>query len=453
MKDAWGSQYRVPGSILWDWHHDEGFLIHAACWKLLRNLYDHDPVPIPRLWEVLRSISTYDARVPSWGHEYSLKPVRKHYYPQYPWRTCDIYGQKSRPDRLGANPCRATGEFASLLAAAPIAPAEGGEWDTVSESVDQSCDEFFRLPAEIRLEIGLLLGFDDVLALRLASKAFSFLFHDQQFWASRFLAPHGERKWLLEAEPRISHMIGTGKNVADWRWLFRQTRDVNRRSAISNFRRILWLAKQLRVILDLEFPMNEIEIFSWGEIAHEQPSAASRTSSRTRQRLGAIDWAYQPWVGELEDIVPQMQSTRFVYLSDDICRLLFSFVTVGDERYLAGIGFHARSTEQILQLGYKNPSEPPETVDIDGEFCGFELAVGSRGIQGILCVDGDGRAVGDWVGLDRRQAHKPPVTSRLVCRAQTKILAMKGQFDVSFKTPETWTQYVPHGDGKTMLHC
>lgn len=462
MKKAGGYHYRVVGGILWNWHHDKGFLMHQACWELLDTLCG---VSYRRVLGVFTSIPTYDARVPSWGHEYSLKPVRKYYYPQYPWRTCDIYGQKSRPDPLAANPRLAAREFASLLATSPIPPEEAGEWDTVFESADQSCDAFFRLPAEIRLEIGLLLGFDDVVALRLASKAFSFLFHDQQFWASQFLAPHGtrrwllgneyeylllaEREWMLEAKDLIPHMIrAASKNGTDWRWLFRQTG--KRRSATNNLGRIWGLAKQLKVILDLEFPRNDAPTFPYGQQAHDQPISAPCTPYSTRQRLSQIEWQYQPWVGELEDTGPQFQSTRLVFLPDDLSRLSFSFVPLGGERYLAGIVFHARRTEEDFWLGYHNTAEPLETVEINRDFCGFELAVGSRGIQGISCVDGEGRAIGDWVGLDPRHAHKLPVTSRLSCRARTKILAVRAHFDVSFKIRKRGLEHVPRGERKDL---
>lgn len=472
MKNAGGSHYRLRGGIRWNWHHDEGFLIHSACWGLLDTLYRYQllvagGISYRRVCGVFTSIPTYDARVPSWGHEYNLKPVRKDYYPQYPWRTCDIYGQKSRPDPLAANPRGTARELASLLATSPIPPEEAGEWDTVFESVDQSCDAFFGLPAEIRLGIGLLLGFDDVVALRLASKAFSFLFHDQQFWASQFLAPHGPRRWLLgdgdewllqaedewmlDTKDEIPHMIRTAasKNGTDWRWLFRQTG--KRRSATNNLGRIWGLAKQLKVILDLEFPRNDVPVFPYGQLAHDQPIAAPCTpDSTTRQRLNQIDWDYQPWVGELEDTGPQFQSTRLVFLPDDLSRLSFSFVPLAGERYLAGIVFHARRTEEVLWLGYHNTAEPTETVEINRDFCGFELAVGSRGIQGVLCVDGDGRAIGDWVGLDPRHAHKLPVTSRLSCRARTKILAVRAQFDVSFKIRKRGLEHVPREGRKDL---
>ncbi|KAK1831437.1 hypothetical protein QBC39DRAFT_351306 [Podospora conica] len=430
------------------------FPIHGACWALLEKLYRPLPVPTRRVWDVLMSMATYGPGLPSWGHEYVLEQLVQPCYPQYPWRPRDIYGRLPPRGDEDASPHRVAREFASL--AAP--PDPPGAECVFQSSADPKDDIFFRLPSEIRLEIAILLSVKDALhGLRRASKAFSFLFHDQLFWASRFRSLHGERSWLLGAERKVSRKITTAKGGMDWRRLFRQTRDVELGPGLSNLRRIWGLAQKLRVVLDLEFCGGSEATAPWqGKVSWAEPIAESCIQADRTKELNAIQWRDEvehPSV-ELEDLETwQKMHSRVVYLPDDVDRLSFSFVMVGRERYLAGIMFHSRATGEILRLGYKNPSEPPEAVDIKGEFCGFELAVGSRGICQLSCKDSDKSAVADWVGGVPFPSFDCPITTRLVCRAGTKILAMKAKFDglriiklslASEHTVRRWSKEYPY---------
>ncbi len=73
--------------------------------------------------------------------------------------------------------------------------------------------------------------------------------------------------------------------------------------------------------------------------------------------------------------------------------MAFSVIQLGDARYIAGIRL-IPNQGQVIQLGYK--AEKEFLLDIS-LLTGFNLAVGSRGIQGIQCIF-DNKRESQWFG-------------------------------------------------------
>lgn len=85
-------------------------------------------------------------------------------------------------------------EIQQLLLEQPQAPVTY----PLSTSLSNS-DIFSRLPEEILTTIANNLLILDVFSLRTASRSFWHIFHNQQFWKSRFAFLYAERSWVFEA--------------------------------------------------------------------------------------------------------------------------------------------------------------------------------------------------------------------------------------------------------------
>jgi hypothetical protein len=81
---------------------------------------------------------------------------------------------------------------------------------SVTAAAEGDC--FAALPEELQLMIAVHLPTADFLNARLATRAFWRVFHEQQFWASRFKTS-GERSWLFEAR--------SVRGKRDWRRMYR----------------------------------------------------------------------------------------------------------------------------------------------------------------------------------------------------------------------------------------
>lgn len=192
--------------------------IHDAYWTLFEAVYHPDQVPLSKLLDSCTGSGGFGERFSTlWGRldqtrSWRVEVVfvdRHHDYggifrrdgdasfrvPTYlkEWPFRNDAGPVCRRDpltiapRMPADlipnvhtfPCMAT------PAAGPALPAGEGALVLV--------DPFLRLPLELRMLVAVGLTTTCVKDLRLSSRAFWFLFHSNQFWASRFLDPRQER--------------------------------------------------------------------------------------------------------------------------------------------------------------------------------------------------------------------------------------------------------------------
>lgn len=403
------------------------FIIHEVCWALLEKAHRPGRVPRRRLWEVLRSLTTFDNYLPCWGHDYGGLGVDFTTHDIYTW----VRHERRDPESYywdipNADPRAAASHVARLLDATPSAPPESKLALTASST---GTDPFFRFPDEMRLEIACSLTVSEALNLRLASRAFRFVFDDHQFWASNFRYHDGDRAWFLGL--MNNHDKEKMNWNLDWRSLYRQTHDTHLSVELNNGKRVWTLAKRLRAVLDLSFPYCIPE--------YGGSCFAGRTlpciDDNVLRELDDIEWKFQPtvgnfWEGDVWETNFNMH-TLFVHVPDALSRLSFSFVPLGDYQYLAGIKIYAANMGQDLEFGYQAPAGRQRSLDIDGLY-GFTVAMGSQGIAAIQCMDARG-VVGGWIGDPGSFPRTRRLTGRLGLGG--KIVAMKAEFDVSARLP------------------
>lgn len=104
-----------------------------------------------------------------------------------------------------------------------------------------------------------------------------------------------------------------------------------------------------------------------------------------------------------------------------LSQIVFSVIQLGDTEYIAGMRL-IPSQGEAIQLGYR--AEGRELFLNITLLAGFNLVVGSRGVQGIQCITGDGRT-SQWFGCP----YRAPRTRRLAVSG--RITAIKAGFDVS----------------------
>lgn len=116
--------------------------------------------------------------------------------------------------------------------------------------------------------------------------------------------------------------------------------------------------------------------------------------------------------------------TRTINIPERIAQVSFSILDLNGKKYVTGMRVTA-DDDTTLSIGYSADkawfSEPVTNLN------GFKLAIGSRGVQGIQVMHGDGRA-SQWFGSPDIAPH----THRLVC--SQGIAVLKAGFDVSFNS-------------------
>ncbi len=311
----------------------------------------------------------------------------------YPWE--DRFTEQdidSAICRIARNDPYSVPEIQQLLYEDPQAPAHPGP-------VQRTTDCFTMLPQEILMEIALHLPTVDALNARQASGSFLSIFYTQQFWASRF-GVNADRAWLFEA-------LGWDK-TCDWRWLYHRTNEAHRTGGMHNRERVWKLIQRIQGTLNLRWTGSLSSIPDLATLTWLEAAGDLRPVIRTGPYHGFNEGCRL--FREQHTSIPR----------DQLTQMAFSILPLGDARYIAGIRL-ILSRGQDIQLGYKTEEE--HILDIT-RLAGFNLAIGSRGIQVIRCVLDHGRE-SRWIGSPR----DTPRTRRLAL--SDPITAIKAGFDVS----------------------
>lgn len=412
-----------------------GFVFHESCWSVLEKVYNPDPVPIDRLYELCLSMPTFEIYCVHWGHNYGglyFWELTAH----YPWDAFehpqsfdfdDLAGYESgeseasrdsndserneptvRLSTVHSDPYWVN-KIPMILQEQPKSPPVR----TVSSSRQRAtADRFSRLPLELRSEIASHLPTTDFLNARLALRGLWDIFEIQQFWSTRFLWRGAERSWLFEAQ----HPARCGR---DWRSLYRRTSDAraSHSGGIRNRRRVWELALHLQSVLCLG-PL--VTTASVGDEKEDENVA---------------------WVVAAADIYTEPPEPIYNYFEHG-CRILhrqrlrltslgkhtrvaLSFIQVGEHSYLSSLRLgHGDGND--VQIGYRALTEQVVELDSDN-WHGIVLAIGSRGILGLRFVSDNGRNLkcSPWYGRPEDSLR----THRLVSREP--IVALKFGLDVS----------------------
>ncbi|KAK3178681.1 hypothetical protein OEA41_000818 [Lepraria neglecta] len=168
-----------------------GFVLHDACWCLLKVALDTESVPLERLFNICESLPfpLWWEGV-CWDHDYgglALIDEQGH----YPWedRLTEPTVYTKVHEYAQANPYDVPGISRLLVMPSDCPPG--------AMPTRQGKDCFMRFPWEILEAIAALLPTTDALTLRLTSKSFSRILTSQSFWASRFV-PGRERDFVFE---------------------------------------------------------------------------------------------------------------------------------------------------------------------------------------------------------------------------------------------------------------
>ena len=374
-----------------------GFVLHDACWLLLKAALEPQSVPIWRLYKVCESLPfpVYWDGV-CWEHDYgglAFLDEQGH----YPWE--DRLHETTYLDvhRIAeANPYDVP-DIVQLI----VMPADSPP-NPASSRYHSDC--FNVLPWEILEAIAVNLLTYDALNLRLASRSFSRLLTSQPFWASRF-APGGERDFVFE--------MRKGMKGKDWRHLYRHTSYSRSSPGLLNRIRIWHLIrlieKQLRLCLDDKQRGVSEDVNSTGLRWH-------RVRGDVRQELGA---------GRCTSFNEgcRVFGKACLFIPKALSKIAFSIIRSGEADYVVGMRLSSFE-EEDRQLGYKGN----ETVFDVTALRGFAVAVGPRGIRAIQVICDDGTR-SSWFG----RPESSQITERLV--RTERIVALEVEFDVSSSAP------------------
>ncbi|PKY00137.1 hypothetical protein P168DRAFT_307768 [Aspergillus campestris IBT 28561] len=382
-----------------------GFVFHEACWSLLEHSYDPEQVPIARLYEVCRSLPLRMlVRGVAWGYTFGGVWCLDYYGfdPREDGFPCHSLNTKDGPLPWTRNPC-VVPEIISLLEGTPEGPLPRRTCHSCPASGNG--DVFSSVPQEIRDTVAALLSTADICRLRLASRTFVSTFSSQHFWRSRF-QPGGERSWLGEIQglPAFSN----------WCWLYDRTKRELLPPELLNRQRVNGLILQIHQILNLRSSevsvhcsqATQMPVTPWREVSAD---LRPRSDNRFFDEIAWFNF----------DQGCRLLHTQTINIPERLAQVSFSLLDLNGKKYVTGMRVTA-DDGTTLSIGYSaDKAWFPEPVT---NLNGFKLAIGSRGVQGIQVMHGDGRA-SQWFGSPEIAPH----TQRLVC--SKGIAALEAGFD------------------------
>ncbi|KAK2597380.1 hypothetical protein QQS21_006004 [Conoideocrella luteorostrata] len=356
-----------------------GFPFHEACWLLLEQAHSPALIPQRRLFDVCRSLPFSDRMdCITWDHDYGGLVSADN--DSYPWE--DLFVDQELA--FASNNPYLVPEIEQLPNETPIL------LEDIPMMISKSADIFARFPLEIITMISLYLPTVDYLNARLSLPSFYPVFYTQEFWASRFLLS-ADRSWVFESR--------NWEIACNWLWFYRRT--ANGSPSIKNRERVWRLVEKVKKILCLEW----IEPISYSVTDDAANSNWLKAAGDLRPETNG---PYQGFTGGCRQF-----HEKHVYIPpDQLSHLAFSLIKPGNATYITGIKVILIQGEAI-QLGYKADEERILNITC---LTGFNVAVGSRGIQGIQCIlDNDQES--SWIGCPdtapktRRLGFVGPITS------------------------------------------
>ena len=366
-----------------------GFVVHDACWRLLRAALDPQPVPLARLFRLCKSLpnpTVLDQLC--WGHDYGgREPINY--------------------SILNINPYDVP-EISQLLA------LQRGEPESrVLRSSWESRDCFMRIPLEIREAIAAVTPTRDALNLGLASRSFTDIVTGRMFWASRF-APGGERDFIIETK---------NKQVTDWKHLYQSTGERHAPLALQHRMRIWKLIHHIKELLELRPESAESRVARSLQLQNDENS-----NLRWRRVMGNVREPGERDVPSFSDGCRAFDEARAV-VSPSLSHIAFSVIQGVEEYYKDYVaGLRLINTEDgDQQIGYRAVAKERSFAVTADALRGFNVSMNERGICALQVVCQDGTQ-SPWFG-----SPDTPITERLVCT--TRIVALDTIFDVSLTRP------------------
>lgn len=373
-----------------------GYPFHASCWSLLEASYNPNPLPNERLFEVCQSLP-FRGSV-DWGHYFNGFCV-EHNSNRYPWED-----RLLKPNIQPSIFSIAITDSFNVPEITRLPYNDPQEPQLASLKLPQTtfAHSINLLPGEICMYIASYMSTRDALNTRLVSRSFISLFYQSQFWISRFGA-NTERDWLLESREWTKQ--------SDWRWIYRLIHDTLCSNGMKNRKRIWILIEHIRQVLSLQFSRPTLPPATPSDASSSVWSIASadlrtNTSVEPYHTFGEGCRMFH----EIEISIPRA-----------LDHISFSTVLLGDSVYLTGMRL-VTDDDKDVKIGYNGNGTIGTLPNRD--LVGFNLAVGSRGIQDIQCICKGGE-VTPWI----QSANNIPKTKRLAT-VSTTMIALRAGFDV-----------------------
>lgn len=392
-----------------------GFGFHAACWDLLTTVRQPS---FRDLFYTCLSMPVSSYGLLDWGHSYGGAAIRltdgfSTFHTHLEFRML----QEPVSSGIRFDPMDIPGLCRLLETLAPPSRQERARLTMPRNSRRRfaGSDLFNSLPAEILCKIIINLRSQDVLALRLASRACANVWLPEAFWASRFLED-GEYHHIFEAQ----HI-----NFKSWEQLHFTVRMVSQISPnLKNRKRIWELATRIHdQLADMpHVPCMGRPLNGYFERADELDKQAWLTASRGLRGPGE---PFQDGCRALRSRKVHIQTrSRVTKVFVSFCRLLSG-------EFICGLRFELEYG-QTTSLGYiRADREVPITFPASQPrgsaftISEFQLALHLEGVKAISVLTDDG-ASSSWVG------NHEGIPKWCLADVRGTISALKGEFDVGF---------------------
>ena len=393
-------------------HH--GFVLHDACWHLLRAALDPEPVPLGRLYQLCKSLPMPPGdRWLCWGHNYGGLLVldgQDHLPGGH---------QIRKPLRSGAIHWQAARDPYNVPEVYNLLGLRRKESESqVLRPFLESRDCFARIPFEIREVIAAVTPTRDALNLGRASRSFTDIMSSRFFWASRF-SPGGERDFLFETQKsKRARNWKKFYQATDWKKLYQSSGESHASPALQHRMRIWKLILSIRELLELRPESAESRVVRTRQLRDAEDSdlrwsqVVGDVGEERRESDPLLSFASCRVFGEARAVVPRSLS-----------RIAISVIQAGEGDYVAGLRLiSAEDGDQ--QIGFLAETKERSFAVTADALRGFNVAVGPRGIRALQVVC-QGGTQSPWFG----RPQNTPITERLVCA--TPVVGLDALFDVS----------------------
>uniref|UniRef100_A0A0B7KJX4 F-box domain-containing protein n=1 Tax=Bionectria ochroleuca TaxID=29856 RepID=A0A0B7KJX4_BIOOC len=404
-----------------------GFAIHSFCWDMLNAESAPD---LQVLFQACLSMPLSRSGALDWGHDYIglIDPVPIEDPRGSKLGAKDLMGDWWRHSTPSQIP-----EIQELVEAEHIAPSTAQPMPEKGQEIPIAGDRFLSLPTELREMVLFNLPSKDVYALKLASPVFANMQLPDGFWASRFEFDH-EFGYVLEARSSRPQF---------WRSLYFAMDRLKENPAIS-------LSGRFRV-----WELSSMLKHQLREAVH--PACHGEPVIGLIEPQHSSEWLKTQWQTATRGLVNEPDffefgcrplRTRVVQVPTPLRldRVVVSFARVGTEKYISGLELLIHNDSSI-KIGCAGRGE--KQIEVDKNLlpiCGWHLALGMSGIQGIAAVMKDG-SLSSWVG---KYEDLPRYSLR---GGGGDLLAMKAEFDafrmvsLSIHTSNmettTWINHLP----------
>ena len=350
------------------------FILHNACWNILRAYFSGCPILPDVLVDSLRLCPK----------EMTTKLMREFHFntpkdPSQPLVVHDLL----RPTKGLPTPSKSV----------------------VQQRMKPHFDTFMILPLDLREDIAVYLRTVDLCRLRLISRSMDPVFFSQRFWETRFEID-GDRGFLASIEDTRNVRLGK----RNWQFLYHCTNSFNIAKRL-RYRKLIW--ERCRWVRDISA---RITSFSPSELCrgHLDPSCWDWKDVQGNHRADA-ELPYPMFPRYVQVLLK-----KAIYIPESLNAIAVSISREFDVTHVTGIEFLS-DHHQTIRLGHIIPGS--RMIHDTKHFIGFEVAVSERGIHALRIIT-QNNSTSLWIG----ETYSASITNRLIL--EQKVDALEVGFDV-----------------------